>query len=136
MESKEVSIHFSTRQSGGPARRVSLGNSFRHVDAKAHPLIFENNGDSINNTYAGVGFAMDNNLVLELLGPIRVRKMFFRQSVVPPAIPSDQKIGVFLECSSQLSASKFLNVEISVGVGVGTKRHLCVSIYCCDRERR
>src|SRR3954447_17466612 len=100
----------------------------RHLYAKSHPLIFEDNGDSINNTYAGIGFAMDYDLMLELLGSIRVRKMFFRKSIVPPAIPSNQKISVFLECTSQLSAREFLNVEISVGVGVGTKCHLCLSI--------
>ncbi len=54
-------------------------SSLRHLDAEAHPLIFEDNGDSINNTYAGIGFTMDYNFVLELLGPIRVRKMFFLQ---------------------------------------------------------
>ena len=76
-------------------------SSFGHLNAKSHSLILEDNGDSINNAYAGIGFAMDYDLVLELFGSIRVRKMFFRKSVVPPTIPSDQKISVLLESTSQ-----------------------------------
>lgn len=70
---------------------MRTSGSFRHLDAKAHPLILEDNGDGINNTYAPVGFAMDYDLVLEPLGPVRVRQMFFCESIVPPAIPGDQK---------------------------------------------
>jgi len=65
-------------------------SSFGHLNAKSHSLILEDNGDSINNAYAGIGFAMDYDLMLEPFGSIRVRKMPFRKSIVPPAIPSDQ----------------------------------------------
>ena len=35
-----------------------------------------------------------------LLGSIGLRKVLFRKSIVPAAIPGDQKISVFLECAS------------------------------------
>jgi hypothetical protein len=51
----------------------------RHLDAKPHPLVLEDDGDGINDTYAGIGFAMDYDFVLEPFGPVRVRKMFLRR---------------------------------------------------------
>jgi hypothetical protein len=107
-----------------------LEGSLRHLDAKSHPLVLEDDGDSINDTYTGIGLAVDDDLVLEPPSSIRLRKMLFRKSIVPTAILGDQKIGVFLECASQLRACEFLDVDISGGIGVGTERHLGVSICC------
>jgi hypothetical protein len=118
--------------SGIPASVRSL----RHLDAKSHPLIFENHGDSINYTYAGIGFAMDYDFMLQPLGSIRVRKMLLRKSIVPPTIPSDQKISVFLKCTRKLRACELLNVEISVSVRVGAKRHLRLSTAAPPKNLR
>ena len=83
---------------------VSWLRSLLHLDALVGPVVLEHDVNSFDDFFAGIGLAMDNDLVLQRLRTINLHHVFLGEAVVPTAIPNGQIVCVFLKRVRQLSA--------------------------------
>src|SRR6202042_2376357 len=66
-----------------------------------------------------IGFAIDDDPMLELLGAIDLQLAVASQAVVPAAVPDGHEVSVFLKGVGELSASQLLDVQVALRIGIG-----------------
>src|ERR1700735_4987472 len=103
-------------------------NLLLQLDATLGPVVFENDIDGLDDLLAGIGLAINDDLVLQLSGAADQHDVLLGKAVIPAAIPGGQIVRVFLECACQLSAGQFLNIDISVGARIGLEFDLCTGL--------
>src|ERR1700733_13987367 len=65
----------------------SVLNLFLQLDATLGPVVLENDVDGLDDLFAGIGLAINDDLVLQLSGPADQHDVLLGKAVVPPAIP-------------------------------------------------
>ena len=88
------------------------------------PLVLQERVDRCDDLNAGIGLAVQDDLVLEKLRARYVDVVLLCQAIVPSAVPGREHVGIFLKSTRKLRAHQSLNINKSVRIGIGTERYL------------
>ena len=61
-------------------------------------FLFQDVVDCLNDPFALVGLAVNDDLMNSLLDARNIDRVLLRKAVVPTAVPNTEEVGVFLKC--------------------------------------
>ena len=106
-----------------------------HLDSHLFAHAFENYIDGLDNSELRICLAINDQLVLGFSTFSDVHVVLLRQTVVPPAVPGSEQVGLVLPRPGELGAGQRLDVEKSFRVGIFAEIPLGPRARTCHQHR-